>query len=188
MTFVRTWGQARQEVALPESYSARINIGAQISHWDDLMVNWMCWLRQSHPNLAVRAEIGSSESLMRQMVDGLLDFAVIYSPHMGPGLRIEKLFDEEIVLVATRRYPRAPRAAMQEWESDYVFVDWGPEYRNEHALAWPDLASPAVHLGIGAVEAIQIHDRLNVLVGVRLSKGRNQVRPRIAASASRPAG
>lgn len=151
MTFIRTWGQARQEVALPKSYTARINIGAQISHWDDLMVNWMCWLRQAHPQLAVRAEIGSNESLMREMIDGLLDFAVLYAPRMGPGLRVEKLFDEEIVLVASRRYPRSPPGGPPAWEDDYVFVDWGPEYRNEHTLAWPDLATPAVHFGIGNV-------------------------------------
>ena len=151
MTFVRTWGQARQEVALPESYTARINIGAQISHWDDLMVNWMCWLRETHPDLAVRAEIGSNESLMRQMVDGLLDFAVIYAPHVGPGLRIEKLFDEEVVLVGTQRYPRRPSGQAADWEKHYVFVDWGAEYRSEHALAWPDLATPAIHFGVGTV-------------------------------------
>jgi DNA-binding transcriptional LysR family regulator len=151
MTFIRAWGQARQEVALPESYTARINIGAQISHWDDLMVNWMCWLRESHPHLAVRAEIGSNDSLMRQIVDGLLDFAVIYTPHAGPGLRIEKLFEEEIMLVGTRRYPRPAKDKAPAWERDYVFVDWGAEFRNEHALAWPDLATPAVHFGVGTV-------------------------------------
>ena len=65
MTFVRIWAQAQQEVGLPPHITSRINIGAQISHWDDIMVNWMCWLRQEHPGLAVRAEIGSNDQLMR---------------------------------------------------------------------------------------------------------------------------
>ena len=147
MTIVRIWGQARQELSLPEAYSARLNIGAQISHWDDLMVSWVCWIRDHHPDLAVRAEIGSNESLMRQMADGLLDFAVIYTPQVIPGLTIEKLFDENIVLVATQR--RSPAAA--GWQKDYVFVDWGGEYRAEHALAWPDMDTPAVHFSVGTV-------------------------------------
>lgn len=147
---VQVWGQARQELALPEAYSARLNIGAQISHWDDIMVSWVCWLRQHHPDLAVRAEIGSNESLMRQIADGLLDLAVIYTPQIVPGLKIEKLFDENIVLVSTRRVKRSKLPA-DAWQSDYVFVDWGPEYRVEHGLAWPDMETPAVHFGVGTV-------------------------------------
>jgi LysR family transcriptional regulator, flagellar master operon regulator len=148
---VQIWGQARQELALPETYSARLNIGAQISHWDDIMVSWVCWLRQNHPDLAVRAEIGSNESLMRQIADGLLDLAVIYTPQIVPGLKIEKLFDENIVLVSTRRESRRKAAGPENWQSDYVFVDWGPEYRVEHGLAWPDMETPAVHFGVGTV-------------------------------------
>lgn len=149
--FVRLWGQARQEIALPEDFQARINLGAQISHWDEVMVNWMCWLREDHPELAVRAEIGDAETLMRQMVDGLLDFAVIYTPYPGPGLHVERLFVERIVLVGTRRQYRAAADGTPGWVDDYVFVDWGPEYRAEHALAWPDLPPPAVHFGVGKV-------------------------------------
>jgi len=149
--FVRIWGQARQEVGLPDSYVARINIGAQISHWDHVMVDWMCWLRETHPALAVRAEIGSNESLMRQMVDGLLDLAVIYTPQVSPGLKTEKLFDEQIALVGTDRPARGAGNGTAPRMENYVFVDWGPEYRTEHALAWPDLATPAIHFGIGTV-------------------------------------
>jgi len=149
--FVRLWGQARQEVALPEDFQARINIGAQISHWDEVMVNWMCWLRDTHPQLAVRAEIGDADSLMRQMVDGLLDFAVTYTPQAGPGLHVEKLFEERIVLVGTRRQYGPPAGEAPGWAGEYVFVDWGPEYRAEHALAWPDLPPPAVHFGVGKI-------------------------------------
>ena len=151
--FVRIWGQARQEVGLPDSYVARINIGAQISHWDEVMVDWMGWLRETHPELAVRAEVASGEALMRQMVDGLLDFAVVYTPQLNPGLRTEKLFDEQIILVSTDRPRRGADNvdATAPWSENYIFVDWGPEYRTEHALTWPDLDTPAIHFGMGTV-------------------------------------
>lgn len=151
MTFVRIWAQAQQEVGLPPHITTRISIGAQISHWDDIMVNWMCWLRQEHPDLAVRAEIASNDQLMRQLVDGVLDLAVLYTPQAGSGLRVEKLFDEEIVLVSTKRPDRRSDSIDTGWQDHYVFVDWGPEYRTEHALAWPDLATPAVHFNVGAI-------------------------------------
>ena len=151
--FLRIWGQARQEIALPENYVERLNIGAQISHWDDVMVNWLGWLRAQHPNIAVHAEIGSNDSLMRQMTDGLLDLAVVYSPSINPGFTVEKLFEEKIILVSTRRPPRGgKRAPGQHALGDgYVFVDWGPEFRSGHTLAWPDLKPPGLYFGVGTV-------------------------------------
>jgi DNA-binding transcriptional LysR family regulator len=150
-TFLRIWGQARQEIALPENYIERLNIGAQISHWDDVMVNWLGWLRNRHPDIAVRAEVGSNDGLMRQMTDGTLDLAVVYTPAIHPGFTVEKLFEEKIVLVDTRRPPRAVKNTPPALGNGYVFVDWGPEFRTGHTLAWPDLQSPGLHFGVGTV-------------------------------------
>lgn len=149
--FVRIWGQARQEVSLPEKFIARINIGAQISHWDSVMVNWMAWLRQTHPDLAIRAEVGSNDSLMRQMVDGLLHVIVVYTPQISHGLNIEPLFDEQIILVSSERPDTRRKTDNVGWRERYVYVDWGMEYRTEHALAWPDLGTPPLYFGVGAV-------------------------------------
>ena len=88
---------------------------------------------------------------MRQMADGVLDFAVMYTPRVLPGLMIEKLFDENIVLVSTVREPRNSSGGPGRWQKEYVFVDWGAEYSAEHTLAWPDMATPAVYFGIGTV-------------------------------------
>ena len=55
------------------------------------------------------------------------------------------------MLVSTRRESRRKAAWPENWQSDYVFVDWGPEYRVEHGLAWPDMETPAVHFGVGTV-------------------------------------
>lgn len=149
--FVRIWGQAQQEVALPEAFKARINVGTQISHWDDVIVNWMGWLRRTHPELAIRMEVGSNESLMRQMVDGVLDVAVVYTPQLMPGLKVETLFEEQLILVSTQRPKGRGEEARAGWQQIYVFVDWGPDYRTEHALAWPEIESSSIQFGVGAV-------------------------------------
>jgi hypothetical protein len=47
------------------------------------------------------------------------------------------------VLVTTVRRGGAPRPA------DYVFVDWGPEFAAQHALAFPELSSAGVFAGLG---------------------------------------
>jgi DNA-binding transcriptional LysR family regulator len=40
---------------------------------------------------------------------------------------------------------------VEDWDEDYVFVDWGPEFRQGHGQAFPDLKTPAVSVGLGAL-------------------------------------
>ncbi|MGE0025328.1 MAG: LysR family transcriptional regulator, partial [Hyphomicrobium sp.] len=34
--------------------------------------------------------------------------------------------------------------------NDYVFVDWGPDFQQDHAAAYPELTNPGLHLDLGA--------------------------------------
>lgn len=142
---VRIWAHARQELALPAQFRARITVGSQITHWDEVLLNWMVWLRSAHPDIAVYAEVGSNDTLMRQMADGLLDAAVVYAPRTVAGLSSEVLFQDELVLATTDR--RSPGID----DPGYVYVDWGPEFSAGHAAAFPDRAAPALHFSVGTV-------------------------------------
>ena len=142
---VRIWAQARQELALPAQFRARITIGSQITHWDDVLLNWMVWLRSAHPDIAVHAEVGSNDALMRQMADGLLDAAVVYAPRTAAGLASELLFRDELVLATTDRNSHGID------DPGYVYVDWGPEFGSGHAAAFPGSPTPALHFGVGTV-------------------------------------
>ena len=144
-TMVRVWEQARQELALPPGFRTVMNVGGQFSLWDRLLVQWIPWMRTAMPDVALRAEVGLSDGIMRQLIEGLLDVGVMYSPTSRPGLHIEKLLEERLVLVSTRR------RAVADWDDDYVFVDWGPEFRAAHSQAFPDLKTPAVSVGLGAL-------------------------------------
>jgi len=73
----------------------------------------------------------------------MLDIAVMYAPQQRPGLRIELLIEEKLVLVTTRKRGRALDPA------DYVYVDWGPEFAAQHSLAFPHLGNAAVMAGLG---------------------------------------
>jgi DNA-binding transcriptional LysR family regulator len=144
-TLVRVWEQARQELALPRGFRTVLNVGGQFSLWDRLLVQWIPWMRTAMPDVALRAEVGLSEGIMRQLAEGLLDVGVMYSPQARPGLHTEKLLEERLVMVSTKR-----RTA-DEWDDDYVLVDWGPEFRGAHGQAFPDLKTPAVSVGLGAL-------------------------------------
>jgi DNA-binding transcriptional LysR family regulator len=55
----------------------------------------------------------------------------------------ELLLEEALVAVSTKAEPD------QDWWEDYVFVDWGPEFRSNHHAAFPDAPSPVVSVNHG---------------------------------------
>ena len=144
-TMVRAWQQARQEVALPARFETVIRIGGQLTLWDRLIMRWIQWLKEALPDVAVRVEVGLSETLMHQLIEGLLDVSVVYTPQSRPGLVIEHLLDERLVLVSTDGRHRSPK------DEGYVYVDWGPEFRLNHGNAFPDLETPALYVSHAAV-------------------------------------
>jgi len=142
-TLVRAWQQARQDVALPPGFQAVLGIGGQYSLWDRLLIKWLPWIRKAMPDVAVRAEVGTPDALIRQLGEGLLDIAVMYAPQSRTGFVIEPLFQERLVMVSTEK-DQAPSI-----DRRYVFVDWGPAFQTGHSQAFPDLATPPVSVSIG---------------------------------------
>ena len=140
---VRIWQQVRQEIALPTEQHQLLSVGAQASLWGGVMLDWLCSFREKYPEIAVRAETGSNDALMAQLVDGLLDFIVIYTPQVRPSLKIEQLFEETLVLVSTRPGP------MLDGIHDYVYVDWGMEFEADHAKAFPGGEAVDLFAGVG---------------------------------------
>lgn len=142
-TFVQVWERARDQVALPAGSRDVVLVGCEHSLWDPLLVDWMAWMRKSAPDLALRTEVGSPGQLLEAVSQGTLHIAILYAPQQRPGLRIELLIEEKLVMVSTDPAARRPRPA------DYVFVDWGPEFAQQHALAFPELAAAGVSATLG---------------------------------------
>lgn len=140
---VQIWERARHQVAVPAGRRAVVTVGCELSLWDPLLLDWLLWMRRAAPHLALRTEVGTPESLIKQVSDGILDIAIVYAPQQRRGLRIELLIEEKLVLVTTMRRARAPSPA------DYVYVDWGPEFAAQHNLAFPELSSAGVFVGLG---------------------------------------
>ncbi len=144
-TLLRVVQQARQEIALPADVQAVLNVGGQYSLWERILLRWMGRFRTARPDVAVRAEVGTPESLMGHLADGLLDLVVMYAPEARPGFQIDKLLDENLVMVATRAGHTGPD------DVDYVFVDWGPDFGAWHVDQFPRSAAPGLHVSLGAL-------------------------------------
>lgn len=140
---VQVWERARHQVALPPGRESVMTIGCELSLWDPLLLDWLLWMRTSAPHLALRTEVGFPADLIDRVASGTLDVAVVYAPQQRPGLRIELLLEEKLVLVTTRK-----RGQKLDPE-DYVYVDWGPEFAAQHVLAFPEMGHAGVSAGLG---------------------------------------
>jgi DNA-binding transcriptional LysR family regulator len=141
-TLVLTVEQARHDVGLPSRYRATIRIGGRIALWEGLLPRWVGWMRGTAADVAIRSEIGFEEDLMRRLIEGTLDIGLMYTPSHAPGLVVEHLFDETLVLVSSRRDTRWP-------DADYIYVEWGPGFYAKHRESYPDLERPAQVVNIG---------------------------------------
>jgi DNA-binding transcriptional LysR family regulator len=145
LALVQVWERARQQVAIPAGRRALVAVGCETSLWAPLLVDWLLWMRKGAPDLALRTSVGGADDLVEEVVNGTLDIAVVYAPRQRPGLRIELLIEEKLVLVSTD-----PKAATPQPHS-YVFVDWGREFASQHSLAFPELSGAPISTSLGPV-------------------------------------
>ncbi len=141
-SLVLTLEQARHDVGLPSRFSASITVGARIALCEGFLPQWIGWMRATAPDVSICSDIGFEEDLMRRLIEGTLDIGLMYTPQHSPGLHVEHLFDETLVLMTTDPNKTWP-------DQNYIYVDWGPAFRAQHSNNYPDLERPAQVVNIG---------------------------------------
>ena len=153
LSIIRVWEEARQQVAIPEGFTRSLTIGAQYSLWPRMGFRWIDGLRETMPDLNIRAELGMPDRLTRFLIEGIMHVGLLYMPQLRPGLVAEQVLEEELVMVASWKNPT------MDLGGRYVFVDWGPEFVGAHAQALPELTNPGLTFSLGAMAAEFIVNR-----------------------------
>ena len=139
----RTVEQARQEIGIVSGFRATLTVGSRNGLWQDLLLRWLPIFAKLAPDIAVRARIGFEEDLMEDLIEGRAQIGVMYTPQSRPGLTVETLLEERLVMASTRAKPPS------EPQGDYVYVDWGPEFFAQHSLAFPNFTGAALTVNMG---------------------------------------
>ena len=137
-----TLEQARHDIGLPSRFRASITVGARIALWEEMLPRWIGEIRQQSPDVSIRCDIGFEEDLMRRLIEGNMDIGLMYTPQHSPGLQVEHLFDETLVLLTADPNKTWP-------DDDYIYVDWGPAFYAQHSNSYPNLERPAQVVNIG---------------------------------------
>jgi DNA-binding transcriptional LysR family regulator len=131
-TFLQLWQRALQQVAIPEGHRAVITVSSEVSLWQPLLLDWIIWMRKYLRDIALRVHVDVPQDLINLVAAGVVDVAIMYAPPHRPGLIIDLLKEEELVLAASE-----PTKGVGELE--YVHVDWGPDFALHHR--WADFAT-----------------------------------------------
>lgn len=142
-SFLQLWERARQQLRVPAGRSSVVALGGELSLWNPLLLDWLVWMKQNQPQIAIHAHVGVADQLIEQLRTGVLDVAVLYAPMLLPGFRIELVEEEELVLV------RTPADAGHVDGPDYVHVDWGPQFAATRGLGQTAFGEPQLMVGLG---------------------------------------
>ncbi|WP_019340408.1 LysR family transcriptional regulator [Stutzerimonas stutzeri] len=135
---VQTWETARRDLPLPRGYDKVLSLGAEVSLCNPLMLAWVQRLRQAMPDHALRNEVASGDELQKQLDLGALDAALVHQPEYWPGLQVEQLLEEKLIQVVHATNP-----------DPYLYVDWGPAFRQQHDLSLPGHMRAALSFSLG---------------------------------------
>jgi len=99
-------------------------------------------MRQSLRDIALRVHVDVPQDLITHVATGFVDVAIMYAPQHRPGLVIDLLKEEELVLATT------DPTAKEVNKLQYVHVDWGPDFTLHHRMHLPATA-PAFFTNLG---------------------------------------
>jgi DNA-binding transcriptional LysR family regulator len=127
--FIQLWQRTLHQVAVPVGRRAVLTVGSEVSLAQPLLLDWVRWMRQSLPDIALRVHVDVPQDLINQVASGIVDIAIMYAPQHRPGLKIDLLLDDKLVLVTTNPEAHSPDP------SDYVSMDWGPDFALHHGTS-----------------------------------------------------
>lgn len=139
--FVQLWQRTLHQVAVPPGRRAVLTIGSEVSLAQPLLLDWVRWMRQSLQDIALRVHVDVPQDLINQVASGLVDLAIMYAPPHRPGLKIDLLLEEKLVLVTTNSDTRVV-------DESYVYMDWGPDFGLHHGVNFPS-AAPDLSFDLG---------------------------------------
>ena len=142
-TLVRTIEQARHDVGISRGFNKTLVVGGRIGLWEEFLLRWLPQMQRNNPEIAIRADSALEPELMQGLIEGRIDIGVMYTPQSRPGLKVEQLFEERLVMVSSRRN------ALPEPGTDYIYVDWGREFYARHSTSFPNFTGQSLSVNIG---------------------------------------
>jgi DNA-binding transcriptional LysR family regulator len=127
----RTWENARAKASLPAGLTNLFSFACAVDLWTGLGEDWISRQREKHREIAFEVWSADVASARSWLLSGMCDAALLAEPISTPEVASREFVVETLIEVSTDK-----RDAVA-WDQKYIYVDYGPDIRRQHAEAWP---------------------------------------------------
>jgi LysR family transcriptional regulator, flagellar master operon regulator len=144
------WNEARRRIQIPQGAAQLLRLGIQNDLAAVYLGDWMASFRAALPETAFYIEPDYSNQMCADLLTGILDFAVMFSPKPHPDLHFESVGEVTYRMISTEA------RLLEEVQPDrFVFAHFSPAFEEMHRQLTPDLAASPVSVGqSGAVVSL----------------------------------
>ncbi|MDQ2066966.1 LysR family transcriptional regulator [Xinfangfangia sp. CPCC 101601] len=136
------WNEAKRRIQVPQTNAHLVRLGIQNDLAAVYLGGWVAGFRRAVPNTTFYIEPDYSNQMCADLLTGILDFAVMFSPKPHPDLHFESLGEVGYHMVSTHA------TALSEVTADrFVFAHFSPAFAEMHRQITPQLAESPVSVG-----------------------------------------
>lgn len=89
-----------------------LSVGASTTIGNYLLPSWLSLFMKSHPGLDVSLQVGCTDEIVDKLCQGLFDLAFVGGSPDMPGVCIDPILEDEILLVASSNHPLSARPSV----------------------------------------------------------------------------
>ena len=136
------WNEAKRRIQIPQGASQLMRLGIQNDLAAVYLGDWVARFREVLPQTAFYIEPDYSNQMCADLLTGILDFAVMFSPKPHPDLHFESVGEVSYRMISTETQRLA-----EVTPDRFVFAHFSPAFEEIHRQLTPDLATAAVSVG-----------------------------------------
>lgn len=136
------WNEARRHIQVPTGAGHLLRLGIQNDLSAIYLGEWVVGIRRQFPDIALHIEPDYSNQMCADLLTGILDFAVMFSPKPHPDLHFESLGDAGYHMVSTE-----VTALSGVRPERFIFSHFSPAFQEMHRQVTPDLVNSPISVG-----------------------------------------
>jgi LysR family transcriptional regulator, flagellar master operon regulator len=136
------WNEARRRIQIPQGAEQLLRLGIQNDLAAVYLGDWVAEFRATLPQTAFYIEPDYSNQMCADLLTGILDFAVMFSPKPHPDLHFDSVGEVTYRMVSTETARLAGVAPDR-----FVFAHFSTAFEELHRQMTPELAAAPVSVG-----------------------------------------
>jgi len=136
------WNEARRRIQIPQGAAHLVRMGIQNDLAALYLGDWVAGFRRALPQTAFYIEPDYSNQMCADLLTGILDFAVMFSPKPHPDLHFESVGEVVYTMVSSDTGTMAEITPAR-----FVFGHFSPAFAEMHRQLTPELTAAPVSVG-----------------------------------------